>query len=338
MYALWVHARDINNQAQADAVIARARSAGITDILFQVLDDSGRAHYNTTLFTRCPDIGTFDPLRYLSSATGIGTHAWLCVGTDLLYYRQAWSAVRTRNLGSKFPHWSDFTLADCRQFAADWCASIVKAYPGVGIHLDYMRWHTDYGDAKLQFATATPITQTVQQIRAAIPSAMLSAAVNSDPTGTMFGSMQAWGSWTAIVNMFAIMAYPLNVSQLQTMMARSSAYNKDQIAIGLSGLYFQYNPYRETRLTPAALIEMMTWAKNSGYKHFAWFDLTKIDPQQYAVVAQFAPHEIDVIALVKGLTKVAGDLRAQVGRLRTEATALEMRAADLEAIVKEVSA
>lgn len=343
MYALWVHARDINNQAQADAVVARAQASGITDVFFQVIDDGGRAHYNSTamsgtaagLFTKCPDVGAFDPLAYLAGK--IRTHAWICVGTDPLRVHPEWDAKRTRNLGSAMPSWLDLTRADARQFVVDWCAGLLNRYPNVGLHLDYLRWHTDYGDNHLPWATAAAITQTMQQIRAALLKAPISVAVSSDPTGTLFGNMQAWGGWTSWVNVFIIMAYPNSVLQLQNMMARSASYSKSQIAIGLSGLYFTYNPYTETKVPPAILTDLVNWARSAGYVHFAWFDYTKIVADQYAIIAQLAPTQVDLYAVAKNLSAIATELKVAAARQRTDATTLELKAADIEKAAGEVS-
>ena len=288
MYALWVHARDINNKAQADAVIAQAQATGMTDILFQVMDDLGRVHYNTTLpFTRCPDIGYFDPLAYLAQS-GIRAHAWLSVGYDILRAHPEWNVHITQNLPTTYRKWADFTRADVRQFAADWAASIVKDYPGVGIHLDYLRWDTKFGGDKLPWATADAITQTFRTIAAAIPHSTITAAVGTNPRGTTSGSMQAWGDWMGILDTAVVMAYPGSTVELRTLMARSAAINKNKVAIGLSGLYFQYNPYRETRLAPSTLANCVNWARSAGYQHFSWFDYTKIDAEQYATIAQYS--------------------------------------------------
>jgi hypothetical protein len=288
MYALKVHARDISNKAEADAVLAQCKAVGITDIIYQLIDDDGHARYNTNLFTKCPDTGTFDPLGYLASASGVKVHAWLSVGVDVLYAHPEWSVRITRELSSTYPSWSDFTRADVRQFCADWCASIAQAYPTVGIHLDYLRWDVKFGGDKLSWATAASITQTFRAIAAAIPDSMITAAVGTNPLGTTSGSLQAWGDWMDILNMAVVLAYPGSTAELRTLMARSAAINKNKVAIGLSGLYFQYNPYRETRLSPSVLADCVNWARSAGYKHFSWFDYTKINAEQYATIAQLS--------------------------------------------------
>lgn len=288
MYALWVHARDINDKAEADAVIAQCKAVGITDIFFQVMDDLGRVHLNTTLpFTRCPDIGSFDPLAYLAQS-GIRAHAWLSVGYDILYAHPEWDVHITQNLPTTYRKWADFTRADVRQFAADWAASIVQDYPGVGIHLDYLRWDVKFGGDKLPWATAASITQTFKTIAAAIPHSTITAAVGHNPRGTTAGSLQAWGDWMSVLDMAVVMAYPGSTTELRSAMARSAAMDKNKVAIGLSGLYFQYNPYRETRVAPSVLADCVNWARSVGYTHFAWFDYTKIDAEQYATIARYS--------------------------------------------------
>ena len=288
MYALKVHARDINNKAEADAVLARCKTIGITDIYYQIIDDDGRAHYNTNLFTKYPDTGTFDPLGYLASASDVKVRAWLSVGVNVLYAHPEWSVLITRELSSTYPSWTDFTRADVRQFCADWCASIAQAYPTVGIHLDYLRWDVKFGGDKLSWATAASITQTFRAIAAAIPHSTITAAVGTNPLGTTSGSMQAWGDWMDSLDKADILAYPGSTAELRTLMARSAAINKNKVAIGLSGLYFQYNPYRETRLSPSVLADCVNWARSAGYKHFSWFDYTKINAEQYAAIARLS--------------------------------------------------
>lgn len=289
MQALWVHARDIVDLADASALIAKCYEIGFTDIYYQVLDDDGYAHYQSAggYFDVCEDIGEFDPLAYLAANFVGHVHAWLCVGTDLLYYNAAWNCKTTQGIDSGYPDWVDFTVSAVRAFTATWCASIVSNYPTVGIHLDYIRWHTDFGDDDLEFATATPITQTVQAVAAAIPaSTILSCAVIYDPTGELEGNKQNWGAWFDIVDFFALMLYPSDLSDMQTQLAYSSAYHKDKLAPGLSGLYFTYSPYTEHEMADADLIECMVWARANWYQHFAWFDYTKITAHQFDVIKQ----------------------------------------------------
>lgn len=328
MYALWVHARDISNQADADAVIARALSAGITDVLFQVIDDYGRARYRTSLFTVSPDIGTFDPLAYLS--TRIATHAWLCVGFDVLRAHPEYNAVSTKSLDpSVYPKCADFTLPECRQFCRDWVASILADHPNTGIHLDYLRWANKYGGDKLPWATTTAITQAYNAIAAAVPNTPLTAAVAWSPLGLEAGSMQAWGEWMSTLDVAFIMAYPPTLARLQYIMAKSNSIPKAQVGVGLSGLDFDVTP--NTRIDTAILADCVTWAKSAGYQHFSWFDYTKLDAEQYAVAARFAPKG-GVMGAVDQLTTIAADLQASAGRLESEAAMLRTKANEIAEI------
>lgn len=293
MYALWVHARDVFDKAGADAVLARCKAVGITDIFYQVIDDAGRAHYNTTMFTRCPDTGTFDPLGYLASASDVKVHAWLCVGVDVLRAHPEWNVHITRDLSSAYPSWTDLTQPIARQFCADWCAGIVQAYPTVGIHLDYLRWHVKFGGDRLPWAAAAAITQAYRAIAAAVPHSTITAAVGYNPRGNS-ESLQVWGEWLDTLDKAVVMAYPSSALELRSRMAHSAAINKDKVAVGLSGLYFQYNPYRETRVAPSILADCVNWARSVGYKHLAWFDYTKIDAEQYATIAQYSSADSQV--------------------------------------------
>lgn len=340
MYALWVHARDINNKAEADAVLARARSSGVTDLFFQVLDDLGRAHYDTTLFAKCPDVGTFNPLGYLAQQPGIRAHAWLCVAVDVLRAHPEWNVRATQGLPTTYASWADFTRADVRQFCADWCRAITTAYPSAGIHLDYLRWDVKFGGDKLPFAASAPITATYRAIASAIPPATpLTAAVAWNPAGNT-ESYQTWGEWLDTLDAAIVMAYPGNVAELASIMARSAAVDKRKVGVGLSGLYFQYNPYRETRLTVEILAALAGWVRDNGYPHLAWFDYTKLSAEQYTIVAQFAPpfaSAANIAEIVQELGEIADQLQIAVGHLEAESASLKATALDLAAIADRLA-
>ena len=143
--------------------------------------------------------------------------------------------------------------------------------------------------------------------------------------------MQAWGEWMDTLDMAVVMAYPATVARLQYILAKSAAIDKSKIGVGLSGLNFDVTP--NARIAPAILVDCVNWARSAGYTNFAWFDYTKIDAEQYAVVAQLAPQsEGGIMSAITDLTAIAADLEAKAAALRQQATDLEAKAAQIRAI------
>jgi len=209
--ALWVSGRDIMTREGTDALVARAKEAGLNVLIPDIfVRDSFVAKSDLQPTAGGVEEG-LDPLAYLiekAHAVGLEVHPWFCVTYRDKHFRARLPGVdmidengEVKSLGA------DVHRPEYRDFIVKLMVGVARDYEVDGIHLDYIRTmgrcYCDKCKAEFQQKFGKPLTEatdeewvawqreaigdivrrTAEGVRKVRPKAIMSAAVFSNMAG-----------------------------------------------------------------------------------------------------------------------------------------------------------
>jgi uncharacterized lipoprotein YddW (UPF0748 family) len=146
---VWTHASSTHNPAECDAVIARAKNAGLNSLHWLGFYWGGKCFFRNP-YTSMPDTvqAGFDPLDYLireGHRNGLEVHLRFVTGENgsrepgpFFAAHRDWAFVDSTG---KSHLWYDFANPEVRKFQADLMVGAVREYPGLdGIQFDFIRY------------------------------------------------------------------------------------------------------------------------------------------------------------------------------------------------------
>ena len=145
IFGVWMWPKSVR-ECGADAVIARCRRMGVTDIYFLTKGLAGTASYRSALAPMDCERDLLGELIDAAHPAGIRVHAWFTSASDSVYKDKhpesgRYHYTKGRNAGL-------ISLADegYISFMAEICREVCRNYDVDGLHLDYIRYnHLVYG-------------------------------------------------------------------------------------------------------------------------------------------------------------------------------------------------
>ena len=145
IFGVWMWPKSVR-ECGADAVIARCRRMGVTDIYFLTKGLAGTASYRSALAPMDCERDLLGDLIDAAHPAGIRVHAWFTSASDIVYKDKhpesgRYHYIKGRNAGL-------ISLADegYIAFMADITREVCRNYDVDGLHLDYIRDnHLIYG-------------------------------------------------------------------------------------------------------------------------------------------------------------------------------------------------
>jgi len=145
VFGVWMWPRSVREYG-ADAVVARCRRLGVTDVYFLTKGMSGTVSCRSEIAPMDCERDLLGELIEAAHACGIRVHAWFTSASDAHYKEQhpesgRYHFVKGRNQGL-------ISLADAPyiDYMTDFTRELCRRYPIDGLHLDYIRYnHLIYG-------------------------------------------------------------------------------------------------------------------------------------------------------------------------------------------------
>lgn len=145
IFGVWMWPKSVREYG-AEAVVARCRRMGVTDIYFLTKGLSGTVSCRSAIAPMDCDRDLLSELLCAAHACGIRVHAWFTSASDAAYKARhpesgRYHYVKGRDQGL-------ISLADEGYLAymADFTRELCRNYPIDGLHLDYIRYnHLVYG-------------------------------------------------------------------------------------------------------------------------------------------------------------------------------------------------
>lgn len=302
--ALWVVRDKITTATAIDDLLADATTRGIFDLVVQVRG-RGDAYYASRLEPLAESVAPgFDPLDHLvryGAAVGARIHAWANV-----YF--VWSHPERRDprdashLVRAHPEWllrpdrvnaldpaggkdwegiySDPANDAATAHTIDVFEDIVRRYRVEGLHYDYVRYpQVTYASGPDDHRHVTALVrESAKRIRAARPSAVISAAVFPDPIVARDRVLQRWPEWAAegLIDLLCPMAYRRDSTEVARLLAAArAAAPRTELWGGLMGYSGE----------PALVKEQVRIAEEAGCEGAILF---AYDPAQRDLLDAFA--------------------------------------------------
>ena len=241
--SLWVVRDRISTKKAIDDLLADSVGWNIRDLLVQVRG-RGDAYYASALEPRAETIDdpSLDPLAQLvrgGAAVGVRIHAW--ANGTFVWSSPAGELPRsTEHIVRAHPDWllrpdgvryldpvggSDWegiyidpTIAAAREHTVAVFADLVRRYPVVGFHHDYIRYPqaADAASPDDLAAVTALVRATTARLRALRPGIVISAAVFPDPAVARERVLQRWPEWVSekLIDLVCPMAYRTDTSEV----------------------------------------------------------------------------------------------------------------------------
>lgn len=174
---LSVQLKAVGSQAEAQAIVAKAKAAGITTLFFNV----------SAMYSPGSSFDRLGTLIEVAGEAGLAVFPWLCPGADP-YFTSRWPVAAGG--------FTDYGNVDARAAMAAGVATLVTRYPGIrGVVTDYIREAVIDGSDY----TADDVTAAVYGMEAAVDEGMAfivtvkAYAAGSHPDWDRWG--QPWPTW-----------------------------------------------------------------------------------------------------------------------------------------------
>ena len=166
-------------KAGLDSLMDVAVRDGFTDLLLAARPDTQAATWfsMTTAAVQSRRIGGLAVGQYFINAAhehGLRAHAWLYTGwwgtyNGVNYSRStSWNTAYLSDARCNSIEWMNWTQAGARKMVADFVADLLRSNAGLdGVHLDYMRVHSD--QSRCPLISLDDVTAGLAAVRAVVP-------------------------------------------------------------------------------------------------------------------------------------------------------------------------
>lgn len=331
----------VSNETVAgwDALLAKFKSGGVTDIFYNVL--ASGAHYNSAIYPQSNAMKSgFDSLAYIivaAHALGMRVHAWLSFGAYIPYMDSALAIS-----GGGF---ADFSNAAAREAMRSIVAEIVAKYPRLdGAIFDYMRFPS-MNDST--YYSEDDVTRALEGCVNEIPVSMdiFTSVKPYYDNPTEWG--QRWDLWYAsgLVDYIVPMCYsPFYYNNFERSIAwwTETAGVPRSVIVPKLSVIDTHSENEASYKSDAVLATELVWWQQFGFSHLAIFD-QRATVEQMAAIAALLPNEggnemgiyDTLIAQADALAAAGEDLLERAEVIRNQALALQPADAAADTAVTE---